>query len=72
MQNLPLNLHWPPLNPAKIIIKKIFLSKPRILLWEVTAQNILFCLQQGRWLNKHQQLSETVQNTLYPFLEYHG
>lgn len=48
IQNLPLSLHWLPLNPAKIVIKKTFLAKLRIMLWEMIA--ILSILSSARTL----------------------
>lgn len=43
-------------------IREQFQAKLRILLWELTAQNILLCLQPGHWLpiQTGQQLSGTV------------
>ena len=48
IQNLPFSHHWPALNPAKIVIKKTFLAKLRILLWEMIA--ILSILSSARTL----------------------
>lgn len=43
IQNLPLNLHGPPLNLDKIILEKTFQTKLRLLLWEALPR-IFYCV----------------------------